>query len=169
MGKVIGFFEMGEKRMATIFDVANYFISKANNEDENFMTPLKLQKLCYYAQAWSLVWDDKELFKEDFQAWVHGPANYKLYKKYDVGKNVYIDNVDSAFNMRLFNKDQLNTLDAVWTAYGKFSGSYLEQLTHQEDPWKLTRGTLPPGMGSNVIIDKKFIKEYYSKEYGEES
>jgi uncharacterized phage-associated protein len=34
----------------TIFDVANYFILRS--DDENPMTPLKLQKLCYYAQAW---------------------------------------------------------------------------------------------------------------------
>lgn len=26
---------------------------------------MKLQKLCYYAQAWSLVWDDAPLFAED--------------------------------------------------------------------------------------------------------
>nr|WP_296476513.1 type II toxin-antitoxin system antitoxin SocA domain-containing protein [uncultured Acetatifactor sp.] len=33
---------------------------------------MKLQKLCYYARAWTLVWDDAPLFEEDFQAWANG-------------------------------------------------------------------------------------------------
>ena len=39
--------------MATIFDVASYILSK-----QGPMTTMKLEKLCYYAQAWSLVWDE---------------------------------------------------------------------------------------------------------------
>jgi len=169
MAKILQFSRGGGKYMITIFDVANYFIKKSNNEEENTMTPLKLQKLCYYAQAWSLVWDDKPLFKDEFQAWVHGPANYSLFKKYDVGRNSTIQEVDCGFRLRIFNEEQLETLNAVWEAYGKFTGKYLEQLTHQEDPWKKTRGTLPPGMGSNRVIKKNLMKEYYLKEYGEES
>ena len=34
--------------MATIFDVADWFLSK------EAMTPKKLQKLCYYYKAWGL-------------------------------------------------------------------------------------------------------------------
>lgn len=28
----------------------------------------------YYAQAWSLVWDEKPLFPERIEAWVNGPV-----------------------------------------------------------------------------------------------
>ena len=56
----------------------------------------------------------------------------------------------------------METLDAVWDAYGKFSGKYLEQLTHEEEPWIKTRGNLPAGVGSDRVIDKNIIKEYYS-------
>ncbi len=45
--------------MATVFDVAKYILEK-NSE----MSTMKLQKLCYYAQAWSLVWDDSPIFDE---------------------------------------------------------------------------------------------------------
>lgn len=144
--------------MSNLYNVANYFISRS--DDENPMTPLKLQKLCYYAQAWSLVWDNKELFPDDFQAWIHGPANYDLYCKYKCLRT--ISDIDSNYNINSFELEQLETLDAVWDAYGKFSGKYLEQLTHEEEPWIKTRGDLPAGMASDRVIDKNIIKKYYS-------
>lgn len=157
MGLVIRLFK-GGNRMTTIFDVANYFISRS--ESENPMTPLKLQKLCYYAQAWSLVWDDDKLFDDEFQAWVHGPASYELYKKYQ-GYSPIKEFVGE-FNENIFSNDQLETLQAVWDGYGSYSGKYLEQLTHNEDPWKNARVGYSPGQPSNVIIDKNSMKEYYS-------
>lgn len=42
-----------EKNMATAFDVAQYILSKYGS-----MSAMKLQKLVFYSQAWSLVWDD---------------------------------------------------------------------------------------------------------------
>ena len=37
-----------------VFDVAAYILQKTGS-----MTTMKLQKLVYYSQAWSLVWDEK--------------------------------------------------------------------------------------------------------------
>jgi len=68
--------------MATIFHVAKYFLDKLGP-----MSVWKLQKLCYYAQAWSLVWDEKPLFQEDFQAWSNGPVCPELYQ---IHKGIHI-------------------------------------------------------------------------------
>ena len=43
------------------------------------MSTWKLQKLCYYAQAWSLAWTEKSLFDEDFEAWANGPVCRELF------------------------------------------------------------------------------------------
>jgi len=51
--------------MASVHDVACYILKK-----QSPMTTMKLQKLVYYCQAWSLVWDEKPLFKERMDAWV---------------------------------------------------------------------------------------------------
>ncbi len=48
----------------SVFDVARYILHVKGQ-----MSTMKLQKLCYYAQAWSLVWDDRPLFNEEFRAW----------------------------------------------------------------------------------------------------
>ena len=62
--------------MADIFDTAQYILEKSSP-----MSTMKLQKLCYYCQAWSLVWDDTPLFEEDFQAWANGPVCPELFFK----------------------------------------------------------------------------------------
>lgn len=45
------------------------------------MSTMRLQKLCYYSQAWSLVWDGSPLFREDFQARANGSVCLKLFYK----------------------------------------------------------------------------------------
>ena len=51
---------------------------------------MKLQKLVYYCQAWSLAWDDVPLFDEDFPAWANGPVCPELFDLHH-GKSVIKD------------------------------------------------------------------------------
>src|SRR5436305_14795852 len=60
--------------MANVFDVAKYILTKTGT-----MTAMKLQKLVYYSQAWSLVWDEAPLFPERIEAWANGPVVRALY------------------------------------------------------------------------------------------
>ena len=69
-------------RIYSAQDVANWFLAKADYEAGDVITPLKLQKLLYYAQGWTLAILNKNLFEEDFQAWTHGPAIPSIYRKY---------------------------------------------------------------------------------------
>jgi uncharacterized phage-associated protein len=41
----------GGKRMLSCYDVAQYFLSKADEDAGDLMSNLKLQKLVYYAQG----------------------------------------------------------------------------------------------------------------------
>jgi uncharacterized phage-associated protein len=52
--------------MASVFDVANWFLAKEK------MTHKKLQKLCYYAQAWHLANHGQPMMPNRFEAWIHG-------------------------------------------------------------------------------------------------
>lgn len=154
--------KVGEIKMVSIFDVANFFLLRAQEDGENTITPLKLQKLCYYAKAWSLTWDDNPLFKEEFEAWAHGPANYELFNKYrEYGYNP-ITLLDDDFRKDIFTHDEIETLDNVWDAYGIYSGKYLENLTHNESPWQHAREGCDPGERCNVEISHEDMKEYYS-------
>ena len=62
-------------RKPNILNVARYIIEQCGS-----MTTMKLQKLTYYCQAWSLAWDGEPLFEEDFQAWANGPVSPELYQ-----------------------------------------------------------------------------------------
>lgn len=53
----------------TIFQLAEAFLSIEPQ------TLTKLQKLCYYSDAWYLAQTDDELFENHFEAWVHGPVD----------------------------------------------------------------------------------------------
>lgn len=45
--------------MKSALDVARYFLCRVDRESGDTISPLKLQKIVYYAQAWSLVFHGK--------------------------------------------------------------------------------------------------------------
>ena len=40
---------------------------------------MKLQKLVYYSQAWSLIWDEKPLFEEEIEAWAKRSSSQRTF------------------------------------------------------------------------------------------
>lgn len=140
--------------MANVFDVARYIL-----EQRGEMSTMKLQKLCYYAQAWGLVWDDKPLFEENFEAWANGPVCRELFAK---TKGKYsVSASDETGGMNNLTEEERDTIDAVLEHYGDKSAQWLSQLTHMEDPWKEAREGIPAGVGCNRVITKESMAIYY--------
>lgn len=144
----------------SIFDVANWFLSMSS------MTPKKLQKLAYYAQAWSYALYNRPMFTgngSEFEAWAHGPVSQALYNRYkEYGWNPIskIDD-DSTIN----DQETLDLLQSVWMTYGDKTANELEALTHQEDPWKIARRGLSEGERSHNIISPADMRRYYRSIY----
>ncbi|WP_414608918.1 Panacea domain-containing protein [Stenotrophomonas pavanii] len=141
---------------ASILDVAKY-ITKSSGE----MSAMKLQKLAYYCQAWHMVWDDQELFAEDFQAWANGPVAPSLYEIHRGMFQVNPELFKKSGKVSNLSKDAKNSIDKVLSFYGTKSAFWLSNLTHQEDPWKNARDGLPAGASSTAIIPKSSMAEYY--------
>ena len=141
----------------TVFDVANWFLSKQS------MTHKKLQKLCYYAQAWHLALLNRRLFDDEFQAWVHGPVNRNLYDKYTEFGWTLIPMTEN--NNNLFSNDSLEILENVYFTYGNQTAGELEYMTHQEKPWLEARGNLGEWDNSQTVINEKTMKNYYKSVY----
>lgn len=140
--------------MATVFDVAKYILLKSGR-----MTTVKLQKLVYYCQAWSLVWEEKPLFDEKIEAWMNGPVTPVLFN-YHKGK-FYIS------QCRKGNVDNLSTvekesIDAVLKYYGDKSAQWLIDLTHLEDPWREARAGCAIGEKCKNEITLDSMMNYYS-------
>ncbi|MGO9139154.1 MAG: Panacea domain-containing protein [Syntrophales bacterium] len=135
-------------------DVAAYILKKCGG-----MTTMKLQKLVYYCQAWSLVWDEKPLFKEKIEAWASGPVVRKLYHKH---KGMFTVKKWSDGDISKFTKDQRQTMDAVIKFYCDKTSQWLSDLTHNEEPWKKARKGLSPSDRGNNVITLSSMMEYYS-------
>lgn len=140
--------------MTSIFDVAAYVLDKLG-----VMTTMKLEKLCYYSQAWSLVWDERRLFPERFEAWANGPVCPDLYHAH---KGMFkITRGDIHGDPSNIDEDGTSTIDAVLNAYGKMGAYQLSELTHSERPWRDARGDLPQGAICNTEITEAAMAEYY--------
>lgn len=138
---------------ASAFDVAAYILARLGA-----MTTWKLQKLVYYSQAWSLVWDDRPLFEERIEAWANGPVCPALYS---VHRGMYlIDTIGG--NPGILDKDARETIDGVLDYYGDKGAQWLSDLTHAEAPWQQARRGLPPGVRGSEEITRESMVEYYS-------
>lgn len=137
-----------------VFDVAAYILEKKGT-----LSTMKLQKLVYYTQAWSLVWDEKPLFQEDVEAWANGPVVRDLFY-YHRGR-YEIDTVEIG-NPRLLDQEQRETVDAVLDYYGDKTAQWLIELTHREAPWIQAREGLPPLERGNRVIPLDAMAFYYS-------
>ena len=150
---------MPNKKISALL-VAEYFINKANREGKP-ITNKKLQKLVYYAQAWSLVLNKKKLFSDKIEAWIHGPAVRSLYIKYkDFGFNPIKKDIDQE-TLEVFSGEDKKLLNSVWKVYGKLDPSYLEMLTHSEKPWQEAREGLEGHESSTNEISLDSMKGYY--------
>ena len=138
--------------MVNIFDVAKYILHTHGGE----ISTMKLQKLCYYAQAWTLVWTKKPLFEEDFLRWDNGPVCRELFNEHK-GRFVISeqDISEKLFSGNEFSYKEMEYIEQILDELARHTGAQLSDMTHQEDPWLKT--------AKDEIIDKKAIEKYYSE------
>lgn len=140
--------------MVSALDVAAFIL-----RENGAMTAMKLQKLVYYAQAWSLVWDEEPLFTEDIQAWANGPVVPELFKAHK--GQFKVDSLPEGDPSKL-NPTQVDTVQGVLKYYGGKPSQWLSDLTHAEDPWRNARKGCPDGASCSTVIPLDRMAEYYS-------
>ncbi len=146
-----------EKSSEKINEVIAYLLNQCED-----ITPLALQKSLYYIQGFYYAFYGNFIFKEDCEAWSHGPVYRDIYSRY---ANYHFDpilKVDS-FDSSIFTTQEKAILDSVIRNICCYSGKVLEIFTHNESPWINTRGELSDGAISIKIIDKQIIGDYFIK------
>ncbi len=154
--------------------IANYYIGNAKEP----VSPMKMQKLVYFAHGWHLAIKEKPLINEVIQAWTYGPVIQILYdkfKKYGSGhikENAsFLDVVDGemVFDEYLISpedKDTTEFLEEVWKVYGPLDAFRLSNITHYEgSPWY---NVMFPSDGhemrvSSAPISNKSIMDYFKQ------
>ena len=88
---------------------------------------VKRQKLLYYAQGWHLAWYGKPLFDDPLVAFEMGPVVQAVYwSDRDGGAEYQSAPLSGAV---------LEHVQAVDSYYGRFNGTQLAEMSHQEAPW----------------------------------
>lgn len=140
--------------MVSVFDLARYILEKRGK-----MSTWKLQKLCYYSQAWHYAWTERRLIREDFQAWRNGPVCPELYQ---VHKGKFMVTADDIVgDTSQLDDDERESIDVVLKDYGGLEPYDLRELTHREAPWKDARGDLPSDANSENVISIEDMGKYY--------
>lgn len=152
-------------------DVAKYFLYRAVQDGE-LVSPLKMQKLVYYAYSWTLVKNKKKLFNEKIEAWPSGPVIPSLYQELKNYGSAPIDEkylgvtseagLEAVFSK--FPNDIKVTLDKVYESYMTKTAFELVALTHSEQPWTEARKGLSATEASNKSISDDLIIQQYGQQ-----
>ena len=118
--------------MTSVHDVASYLIAQAD-KDGNLITHLKLQKLCYYAQGYSLALMAEPMFSEPIEAWEQGPIVRTLHDEYQQYRGTSIPAADEAPEIEPW---RARILDMINQRFGWMSLWELRNRTHSELPWQ---------------------------------
>lgn len=143
--------------------VADYFLLQVNPTSGDTISNLKLQKLCYYAQAWSLGLRGEPLFADRIKAWAHGPvvpALYHRFKRFG-WQSIEPTELQTDPIAQLSDEDR-HFLDSVWLKYGKFTGGQLEEMTHSEAPWKDAYGDTRVGARCEEEITPEAMRSFFA-------
>ncbi len=136
-------------------DIASYFLFKVDLKSGDDITPLKLQKLLYYAQGLHIATSGGEpVFSESLYAWTHGPAVKSIYQRYKGCGHWPID-PPTKIEIGKYPPEMREILNAVYANYGQFSAKKLEDMTHDERPWKET----PRGR----VIQRTLLREFFAE------
>jgi uncharacterized phage-associated protein len=146
--------------MTSVIDVANYIlkVSKEDPEDEEYelISHMKLQKLIYYCQGFSLALLNAPLFPEPIEAWEHGPVCPRLYHELKYCGSAPVSVIAPDSESRLTGEERQLISDVYWK-YGQYAAWKLRKMTHDEIPWKETV--------AKGVITQAVIKDFFTRNF----
>ena len=144
--------------MCKVQDVADFFVDSALNDPDDNMTNLRVNKLLFFAQGWSLARrNGKPLFNDDFFAWDLGPVIPEVYHRFKVAGRNKIQDVDNENYDENFSEEEAQLLIDVLRVYSKYSTGGLVDMTHRSGtPWSKVYEA-----NANNVIPKKDIQAYF--------
>lgn len=159
--------------------IANEFLKFAEDDGVG-LTPMKLQKLVYFANGWYLALNGKPLINEQVEAWDYGPVIRTLYHEFKHHGNSHIEGYSTNFDdyERGFIKfntpfleqggpsDQVEPTRAflarIWEVYGQFSATQLSNMTHVADsPWSEVYNQYGGNPPKGTDIPPELMREYF--------
>lgn len=148
--------------MPSAMDVARHLLYLAGREPEaELVTHLRVQKLLYYVQGWSLALRHAPLFPEPVEAWRNGPVVRSVYAWFADFNDAPIPPDHAAENL---SGEAAELVQSVWEHYRQFSASELWRKTHREPPWNEARDGLPPEARSDKPIAHESMLRFFDEQ-----
>lgn len=169
--------------------IANEILKRTRNHNIDDVTPMKLQKLVYFAHGWWLGVTGKPLIAEQVEAWQYGPVVPSLYEAtkefgnqpipaplldYVVEDNNVVEITQQVENTETVDDPDedavVSLLEWVIKEYGDKSGIALSNLSHiKGGPWDITVNN---HLGSGQMLPKstdisaELIRNYFQAQAG---
>lgn len=165
--------------------VANYFLQKGRRDNVP-LTPMKLQKLIYYAHGWHLAITGKPLIDSQIEAWQYGPVIPELFHELkhfgdqavteDLTEFVLDSSGDditewkTSYEVPAFPDDKTDedvqtayaVLDRTWNEYGHLSAAKLSNMTHvRGGPWDRCMEDFQRRPLRGTDIPEEYIREHF--------
>jgi uncharacterized phage-associated protein len=152
--------------MLSALDVAKHLIRVGYDpdhpEESVHICPLRLQKLLYYCQGWSLALLGRKLFDEPIQAWVEGPVVRSVYDQFKGSRSPIQPDLIGEPDGSL-TKTEAALVEMVWKEYGRYTPRELVDKTHSEPAWSEARGGLPPTTRSTARLSEETMSFFFEK------
>lgn len=128
--------------MVDVLKLAGYLLYLNRKEAEldddeaaSDITPMKLQKLLYYCQGYSLGLTGRPLFHDDIEAWQYGPVVRIVYKEYQKYKGACLP-LDLVKSPPSVDEYVAGVAAMVMRDKGGYSAVALSKATHREPAWR---------------------------------
>lgn len=148
--------------------IANFFLELAQASGDA-ITPMKLQKLVYYAHGWYVGFTGNPLINEPVEAWQYGPVISSLYQEFKKYGSSPIRTKATDLDMTCFDMADVPVpeeesirkfLVTVWNSYRKYTGITLSEMTHADgSPWAKTWQSGGGVKGGDIPL--ALIKEHF--------
>lgn len=157
--------------------VANTFLAIAKEQGVTDLSPMKIQKLVYYAHAWYLAYMGEPLIADEIQAWKFGPVIPDVYHAFKHYGNNHITEPAPELSFiaeTLFmqpktvppeDSDACTMILQVFNSYGKYTPIQLSNLTHSEgEPWKVISDRYPDELPMGLTIPDELIEQCFKQQ-----
>jgi len=135
--------------MTSAIELAKYVVEYYHKNNSN-ITNLKLQKVMYYIQGYTLKVLGVVAFEEDIYHWSYGPVIVEVYYQFNQFRSDPIVSEPPKSKLPLKLK---KVVDFVLSECFEYSAFTLVKKTHEEDPWKNTN--------TNGVMTVQAIRSYF--------
>ncbi len=153
--------------------IALFFLELGSRDDIE-ISPMKMQRLIYFAHGWCLAITNSPLIEESIEAWRYGSVIGTIYywlRSFGSQpiklKELEIEPQDLMRLEKLKRDEQImHLLHKVWEVYKDYDAITLSEMAYlPSSPWDETRKEVAAEK-FNVTIDDNQIKRYFISQSG---